>query len=176
MKNASYHSRCLETAPTMSSRKPYLLAWLTSKGIPRNATMTKNQLLELVAPVKDQFVKFRVDVAAEKAGCVVLRLPPYYCEFNPVEVIWAQMNGEVARLNTDFKIDSVRKLLITEAEYVSPNNWAKAVEHVIGIEDRCREVRGFSDHVEPIIISLGEEDDDSCGSADDDLSGIEQME
>ncbi|KAH9369409.1 hypothetical protein HPB48_007187 [Haemaphysalis longicornis] len=35
---------------------------------------------------------------------------------------------------------------------------------------------GFSDHVEPIIISLGEEDDDSCGSADDDLSGIQQME
>ncbi|XP_077552443.1 annexin A6-like [Haemaphysalis longicornis] len=52
----------------------------------------------------------------------------------------------------------------------------RAVEHVIGIEDKCREARGFSDHVEPIIISLGEEDDDSCGSADDDLSGIEEME
>ncbi|KAH9382422.1 hypothetical protein HPB48_020429 [Haemaphysalis longicornis] len=58
----------------------------------------------------------------------------------------------------------------------SPNNWAKAVEHVIGIEDKRREARGFSDHVEPIIISLGEEDGDSCGSADDDLSGIEPME
>lgn len=179
MDNASYHSRRLETVPTMSSRKPDILAWLTSKGIPCDATMTKKQLLELVVPVKEQFVKFRVDVAAEKAGCVVLRLPPYHCEFNPIELIWAQMKGEVARMNTDFKIDSVRKLLITAAENVSPSNWAKAVEHVIGIEDKCRDVRGFSDHVEPIIISLGEEDDDSCGSADDeddDLSGIEQME
>ncbi|KAH9384772.1 hypothetical protein HPB48_026785 [Haemaphysalis longicornis] len=63
-----------------------------------------------------------------------------------------------------------------EAENVAPNNWAKAVEHVIGIEDKCREACGFSNHAEPLIISLGEEDDDSCGSADDDLSGIEQTE
>ncbi|KAH9384235.1 hypothetical protein HPB48_026232 [Haemaphysalis longicornis] len=138
--------------------------------------MTKKQLLELVAPVKDQFVKFRVDVAAEKAGCVVLMLPPYHCEFNPIELIWVQMKGEVARLNADFRIDSVQKLLITAAENISLNNWAKAVEHVIGIEDKCREARCFSYHVEPIIISLGEEDDYSCGSADNDLSGIEQME
>lgn len=78
--------------------------------------MTKKELLELVAAVKDQFVKFRLDVTAEKAGCIVLRLPPYHREFNPIELIWwAQTNGEVARLNIDFKIDSVPKLLITVA-------------------------------------------------------------
>lgn len=62
MDNASYHFSRLETVPTMSSRKPDILAWLISKVIPCDATMTKEQLPELVAPVKDQFVKFRVDV------------------------------------------------------------------------------------------------------------------
>ncbi|KAH9384921.1 hypothetical protein HPB48_026951 [Haemaphysalis longicornis] len=76
------------------------------------------------------------------------------------------MKGEVARLNTDFKFDRVRELFITAPDNVSPDNWAKAVEHVIGIEDRCREVHGFGDHVEAIIINR-------CGSADDNLSDIE---
>ncbi|KAH9364717.1 hypothetical protein HPB48_015865 [Haemaphysalis longicornis] len=70
------------------------------------------------------------------------------------------MKGDVARLNTDFRIGSMRKLLITAAENVSPDNWTKAVEQIIGIERRRLEVRGFSDHVEQTIISLGEEDDD----------------
>lgn len=73
MDNASYNSRSVELVLTMSSRSLDILAWLTSQGIPCDATMTKKQL---VAPVKEQFVKLRVHVAAEKAGCVVLRLPP----------------------------------------------------------------------------------------------------
>ncbi|XP_077550605.1 uncharacterized protein LOC144163742 [Haemaphysalis longicornis] len=77
-----------------------------------------------------------------------------------------------------FPLPHTEELLhaLNAAEHVSPSKWAKAVEHVIGREDKCGGARSFSDHVEPIFITLGEEDEDNCGSADDDLSGIEQME
>lgn len=157
MKNASYHYRRLEAIPTMSSRKLDIPAWLTVNGIPCNVTTTKKLLLQLLAPMTGQFVKFRVVIEAERAGCVVLMLHSYHCSFNPIERICLRMKGEVATLIPDFKIDSVWNLLSTAAENISPKNWDKAVEHVIAIQDRFREAPGLSDNVEPIIISLGEE-------------------
>ncbi len=37
------------------------------------------------APVK----KYRVDEMAKAAGHEVVRLPPYHCTFNPIELVWA---------------------------------------------------------------------------------------
>lgn len=42
---------------------------------------------------------------------MVARLPPYHCQYNSIELIWAQVKGEVAKNNTTFKFDDVEKLL-----------------------------------------------------------------
>ncbi|XP_040066116.1 uncharacterized protein LOC120839819 [Ixodes scapularis] len=68
MDNASYHSRRLEAVPTSGSRKEVIQQWLTSKDIWWGAKMQKKQLLDIVAPVKPLYLKYRVDTAAEKAG------------------------------------------------------------------------------------------------------------
>ncbi|KAM7303197.1 uncharacterized protein ISCGN_013178 [Ixodes scapularis] len=97
MDNASYHSRRLEAVPTTSSRKDDIRQWLTSKKISWDPKMVKKQLLDIVALVKPHHLKYRRDTAAETAGCTVVRLPPYHCEFNPIELIWAQIkNGAAA--------------------------------------------------------------------------------
>ena len=41
-------------------------------------------------------MKYVVDELALKRGITVLRLPPYHCELNPIELVWAQVKGEVA--------------------------------------------------------------------------------
>lgn len=33
--------------------------------------------------------KFKIDQIAEDAGHEVIRLPPYHCNFNPIELVWA---------------------------------------------------------------------------------------
>lgn len=77
-----------EAAPTMGVRKKAVQQWPTVKGISRDAEMTENLLLDVVAPIKPHFVKYQVDTDAEKAGCtVVRRLPPYHFEFNPIKLI-----------------------------------------------------------------------------------------
>ena len=45
---------------------------------------------------------------AKKHGIILLRLPPYHCELNPIKLIWAQIKGYLARNNTAFKIKDVR--------------------------------------------------------------------
>lgn len=172
MDNASYHSRLEEAVPTTSSRKQVVQDWLTSKGLAWDEKMLKKELLSLVTSVKTRYIKYRVDGAAERAGCIVLRLPPYHCELNPIELIWAQMKRGVAARNATFKLADVEVLLREEAAKVTAQHWANAVQHVISIETKFRGDGGASAHVQPIIIHLDEDDMDS----DSDLSGIESFE
>jgi transposase len=41
--------------------------------------------------------KYKLDAVALKMGHEVVRLPPYHCQYNPIELIWAQVKGEVAK-------------------------------------------------------------------------------
>lgn len=87
MDNVSHHSRRLEDTPSLSWQKAENQDWVASKAFLCHAAMTKKQLLDTMATVKEKYMKHRVDAAAETAGCVVLRFPPYHCEFNTTELI-----------------------------------------------------------------------------------------
>ncbi|XP_040063883.1 uncharacterized protein LOC120838169 [Ixodes scapularis] len=167
MDNAPYHSRRLEAVPTTSSRKELIQGWFTSKGIAWDAKRLKRQLLEIVSSVKPQYVKYRVDTAAERAGCTVVRLPPYHCEFNPIELIWAQIKNRVAARNTMFKIGDVERLLKEEAEQVTASYWCNAVRHVVEVEESFKQGGTTSAHIEPIVIALNEGD-----TSESDMSSV----
>ncbi|GBP70621.1 hypothetical protein EVAR_98201_1 [Eumeta japonica] len=59
---------------------------------------------------------------AKKKVVEVLRLPPYHCELNPIELVWADIKGHVARNNTIFKIADVKKLLSEGLTQIMPEN------------------------------------------------------
>ena len=95
--NASYHSRKSEKVSNASTRKADVQAWLTKNEIFFEEDMIKAELLvKAYAPRENRYV---VDDIAEASGHKVLRLPPYHCEFNPIELIWAQTKNFVARNN-----------------------------------------------------------------------------
>ncbi|CAK1603163.1 unnamed protein product [Parnassius mnemosyne] len=111
MDNASYHSRRLEKIPVTSWKKIDIQEWLSSKQISFEAKETKVQLLKKVKDVKFQYQSYVVDELAKAVGVEVLRLPPYHCELNPIELVWADVKGYVAQKNTTFKMADVKKLL-----------------------------------------------------------------
>ena len=45
------------------------------------------------------FSRYRVDELAREKGHEVIRLPPYHCDLNPIEKVWAYEKGYVARHN-----------------------------------------------------------------------------
>ena len=98
--NASYHNVRVEDSitPTLSSRKHVLQEWLTKHDIPFEPTLTKVQLHDLIKPHKCS-PRYKTDDIAEANGHHVLRTPVRHCELNPIELIWAQVKGHVARNN-----------------------------------------------------------------------------
>jgi len=58
-------------------------------------------------------------------GHEVVRLPPYHCQYNPIELIWAQVKGDVAKKNVSFKIADVEKLVNEALDGVTVDSWKK---------------------------------------------------
>ncbi|CAH2101119.1 unnamed protein product [Euphydryas editha] len=109
LNNATYHSRRLEKTPTFAWKKDAIQNWLRAKNIPFDDDEVKRQLVEKVSNVKENFKSLVIDQIAEQKGVTVLRLPPYHCELNPIELIWADIKGYVARHNTTFKFTDLKK-------------------------------------------------------------------
>ncbi|KAJ4445134.1 hypothetical protein ANN_06935 [Periplaneta americana] len=56
---------------------------------------------------KDRFRKYEIDTIAKLAGHIVVRLPPYHCNFSAIELIWAQVKNDVAKHNVTFRLNDV---------------------------------------------------------------------
>ena len=94
MDNASYHSRVLNRAPTTSWRKEDIKEWLRNNGADFEEDLLKAELLAIsrrYSGVK----KFFIDQFAEERGHRIIRLPPYHCDLNPIELVWAQVSTGV---------------------------------------------------------------------------------
>lgn len=165
--NASYHSRILEKAPTQSSKKEEMMAWLRTKKIHFEDSATKDQLYKLIKPMigNKQFV---VDQIIEEAGHEVLRLPPYHCHFNAIEMVWSQ-----AKRYYDKHIIKNKDVLVTWEQAlrnVSKEQWAHYVEHTNKIIKSAWSKFKITSEQQPLIINLensDEDDDSSTDSADD---------
>ncbi|XP_049269938.1 uncharacterized protein LOC125757812 [Rhipicephalus sanguineus] len=154
MDNAPYHSAQVEKLPSSSSRKAEIQSWLISKNIPFSDDQLKSELLQLVEQNKHLFLAYQVDKLASAAGHEVVRLPPYHCELNPIELVWSQVKGYVASRNTDFKIESVEKLLQEGIASVTQQNWLHDCTHVMRLEDEAWERDGIIDSQTDSLIIL----------------------
>ena len=96
MDNASYHSRRIDKAPNTGTRKNEIQQWLRRHNITFEEDMVKAELLTLVKNNKGAD-KYVIDEMAKSTNRSILRLPPYQCELNPIELIWAQIKNEVAK-------------------------------------------------------------------------------
>lgn len=169
MDNAPYHSRKLETAPKMSWKKAAIQYWLLNKNIHYEPDMVKATLLELI-PHNESFNKYAVDEMAAQHGITVLRLPPYHCELNPIELIWAQIKGHVARNNKTFKLTDVRNLFQEGIKKITATEWSKCVSHVVKEEEKMSRLDVLIDNItDTFIINVTESDSDSDSDDGDNL-------
>lgn len=79
--------------------------------------------------------KYVVDEMAASLGHTVLRLPPYYCILNPIELVWSQLKRSIKRKNSDPKSDTeVVRHIHESVDEITSKQWAKYVDHVKKIE------------------------------------------
>ena len=92
----------------------------------------------------------------------VIRLPPCYCHFNFIDLIWPQIKGHVARNNKKFNITEITKLTAEAIEQVMESNWKKVVNHTCTVISESWEDEGILEKaIEMMTFSLNSSSDSS---------------
>ncbi|CAF4752768.1 unnamed protein product [Pieris macdunnoughi] len=93
MDNNSYHSVIVNKAPTTQNRKHKIREWLTLKNVQFEEYHTKAEPLCLVKRYKPEPI-YEADEILKHVGDImilhgheVLRLPPYHCDLNAIELV-----------------------------------------------------------------------------------------
>ncbi len=171
MDNASYHSVKSEKTPTSASKKAEMQDWLKAQNVQFSSNLKKADLYEIIKQYKPRFQKYRMDEIAKKDGHDILRLPPYHCDLNPEELIWAQIKRYVAVHNKTFNIKDIHKLFDESLEKVTPKDWENACKHVLDIEQSYWKQDHICDiEIPEVVIKLAEDSDydgDSSDTSDD---------
>ena len=72
---------------------------------------------------------------ALEQGFVFIRLLPYHCTSNPIELIWTWIKGKVAKKNKTFKIADVLALANEAINAVTADQWRSACLHCMTLVD-----------------------------------------
>ena len=101
MDSAKCHCWFIEKVPTMSMKKGELIAVMSKHDaeIP-NLVPAESILLEKILIILKNIEKqYVINSMTEKADYSVLRLPPYHCILNPIEMTWNQLKYQVRHFN-----------------------------------------------------------------------------
>lgn len=170
MDNAPYHSRIKDKAPTSSSMKADMAKWLTERGISFSQDLRKPELYNVVKLHKPPIPTYVIDSKAASMGYKVIRLPPYHCHYNPIEMVWGHMKGYVKTRNSTFKLKDVEKLFYEAVAAVSPEQWSKYVNHAKTAMDEDWRSEGLNDtSVQEFIINLCPGDFNSDSESESDI-------
>ena len=108
--NAPYHQKNTENYPTNKWRKQQFVDWLTEKNITFPDKALRAELWTLVKSEREKFPDKVMETVAKEYGHEILRLPPYHCELNLIELAWAAEKNYAAGENKDMSLDSMEKL------------------------------------------------------------------
>lgn len=163
--NASYHSRQSERLPIKSWTKENMRNWLNTKQIKFPDTAKKADLWTLISQVP-KHKSYAVENLINEAGHQVLRLPPYHCQYNAIEMVWSQ-----AKRFYDKHIVETNNILGTwevALANISQENWRNYVCHTDKVikEAWDKELNIIAPN-NPIVINV-DSDCDFSDSTDDD--------
>ena len=126
---------------------------------------------ELVQLVKSLHLpkKYVIDELAAEKGHQILRLPPYHCDLNPIELIWSQLKGLMRQRNQGGRLEALeKKLLVQCTENITPQLWESCCRHVTDLENDYWRKDGLLDDLDPVVVNIGSDSEDSDYNDDDD--------
>ncbi|PSN54969.1 hypothetical protein C0J52_02351 [Blattella germanica] len=107
---------------------------------------------------------FKIDQLFNAHGHSVLRLPPYMCELNAIELAWAKLKNFVRSKNVggDINMTRLREIVLEGLNQITTEDWMGYCSHVQKIEEEHWERDGIVENaLESIIIDLDTSDEES---------------
>ncbi|XP_052756778.1 uncharacterized protein LOC113512254 [Galleria mellonella] len=129
MDNARYHSSQINKPPSMINRKKEITDWLSSNNIAYPTNATKSMLMVIVKQNKPDPI-YEIDHLVQDYGHKIVRLPPYHCDLNPIEMIWGIVKGKVATKNVG--LDNITFMQLVKNCF--EDTWNNCCEHTKKIE------------------------------------------
>ena len=86
--NASYHSKYSEDHPKSTWKKLNIPNGLKKRKIPYAKDALRPTPWKLAKEKRENYPANRLEKIAYKYGHEIVRLPPYHCQLNPIELIW----------------------------------------------------------------------------------------
>ncbi|XP_026313722.1 uncharacterized protein LOC113225601 [Hyposmocoma kahamanoa] len=129
--------------------------WLSENYITYHPTLRKPSLLVLERKYKPDPVYFIDELLADYDHTVV-RLPPYHCDLNPIELIWSLAKRKVALQNVGAK--DIKQLTEEAFSSITTTDWKQCCEHVKKIEREYYE-RGTTlyEDIDQLVLRVGED-------------------
>ena len=129
--NASYHSRNSDDYPKSKWKKAQFEQWLKENKVNFPSDALRSELWVLCKTHRNEKNVKVVEKIAKKYGMEVLRLPPYHCELNAIELIWADEKNFVARENKGMTIEHVETLFRKRREEISAETCKNCIKHAL---------------------------------------------
>ncbi|XP_044727041.1 uncharacterized protein LOC123290782 [Chrysoperla carnea] len=155
MDNSQHHSRLLDLVPGAGSRKADIVEWLWRYGVSHDTKQTRAELLSLVKLHQPKSKSYELDTIAQEKGHTVVRLPPYHNQYNPIEMVWAQVKSEVAERNITCQVADVEQLVNHVLDQTSREVWEQSVQHAEQLQENDFKKELYRDqHLESFVINL----------------------
>lgn len=166
MDNAPCHSVKKEKIPNTSTRKADIIKWLEEKGEVIDQPMVIAELLDIFKRIKPQHERYVIDELAETHNRKILRLPPYHCELNSIELAWASVKQHVKKNNTSYKLCDVKKLMMEGIEKVDESMRKNFIRHTTEQEEKFYNIDFIKDDMlsaetQPVAMTIGDTSSDS---------------
>ncbi|PIC32353.1 hypothetical protein B9Z55_012714 [Caenorhabditis nigoni] len=88
-----------------------------------------------------ELLRYEVDEYAASLGVRIVRIPPYHCQFSPIELVWHQLKDHLRSTGkSSDKLEAVRERAINYLKNKSESDILFTYEHVRDIEDGIKSV------------------------------------
>lgn len=160
--NAPYHSTIVNAQPSSSWKKDDIKNWLKNEEFSYPPDALKSELLRLAQNLRRP-KQYKVDTIIREHGHEVLRLPPYHCQFNPIELVWGRCKEHYDKYvgETSHSDNDVIKTWENALKLVTPQIWDKCVKHTNNIIKEWWDRECVIDEINPITFNVNTGDSDS---------------
>lgn len=145
-----------EEIPNNNWTKKRLTEWLISKQIdfPQNAM--KDEIWKIASQNLPQR-RYHLDEYVLHHGHMIVRLPPYHCHFNAIEMVWSECKRwyDENIVKTNSAPEDVLRVWSEAINNVSPEHWKNYVNHTETVICAAWETEKYFDitDIQPIIIT-----------------------
>lgn len=177
--NAPYHCIQENKTPSKYSVKKVMVDWLTKNKIPCSMEMKKFELLELITQNKPPEKIYRIDEILKSRGHIVIRLPPYMCDLNPIELAWAKMKRKIKEENItgDLSLTKLEEATKNAIDSITKIDWEGFTSHTLKVEqDYWIKDSIMEDTVDRFVIELGGVDSEESESGDSHTDSVSDSE